>query len=211
MTESRKYSIGEEFANALTHLLAALISAYGIVLLAANSKTTLQALSCAIFGITLFLLFQSSVFYHAVVNETVKKIFQKIDHSAIYMLIAGTYTPVLMLTVKFPRSIAMVAIIWGLALIGVIFSCISLKSKRLSTLLYLLMGWLSIFFVYNVWVTSHLSVWLMLGGGLFYSLGCVFYLMKSRYMHSIWHLFVIAGALTHYFAIIELLKAVNGV
>jgi len=84
-----------------------------------------------------------------------------------------------------------------------------LKSKRLSTILYLLMGWLSVFFIYNLWMASHLSVWLLLGGGLFYSLGCAFYMMKIRYMHSVWHLFVIGGAVMHYFAIIELLRSIN--
>lgn len=209
MTETRKYSTGEEIANAFTHLLAALISIYGIVMLVTNSTNTLQAVSTSIFGATLFLLFQSSVFYHATINETAKKIFQKIDHSAIYLLIAGTYTPALLFTVKFPLSVALLIGIWCLAVTGIVFSCIKIGSKRLSTMIYLLMGWLSIFFVYNVWMTSHLSVWLMLGGGLFYSIGCAFYLMKSRYMHSVWHLFVIAGAVMHYFAIMELLKAVN--
>ena len=209
MTQSRKYSTGEEIANTFTHSLGALLSIYGIVMFAASSKNMLQAASTAIFGATLFLLFQSSAFYHAATNEKAKKVFQKIDHSAIYMLIAGTYTPVLLLTVKFPLSLALVATIWGLAFAGIIFSCITIKSKHFSTAVYLIMGWLSVFFIYNVWITSHLSVWLMLGGGLFYSLGCAFYLMKIRYMHSIWHLFVIAGAAMHYFAIIELLKAVN--
>jgi len=207
--EQRKYTVREEFANAFTHLLAALMAVYGIVILVANSKNAVQTASTAIFGISLFLLFQSSFFYHAMTNEEVKRIFQKIDHSAIYMLIAGTYTPVLVLTVKFPFDIILVASVWALAIIGIVFSCITVKSKRLATALYLLMGWLSVFFIYNVWMASHLSVWLMLGGGLFYSLGCAFYLMKIRYMHSIWHLFVIAGAVTHFFAIMELLKAVN--
>lgn len=206
---SKQYTIGEEIANVLTHFVAALISIYGIIILVTNSKNILQVVSTAIFGITLFLLFQSSVFYHAITNETTKKIFQKIDHSAIYMLIAGTYTPALLLTVKTPLNFILVAIVWVLALVGIIFSCINIESKRMSAIIYLIMGWLSVFFVYNVWITSHLSVWLMLGGGLFYSLGCIFYLTKSRYMHSIWHLFVIGGAVMHFFAIMELLKAIN--
>lgn len=207
--ESRKYSVGEEFANTFTHSLGALMSIYGIVMLAVSSKNAVQATSTAIFGATLFLLFQSSACYHAMTNETAKKVFQKIDHSAIYLLIAGTFTPVLLLTVSFPHSIALLAMIWYLAIMGVVFSCMTLKSKYLSTGLYLLMGWLSVFLFYNMWTASHLSLWLMLAGGLFYSLGCVFYLVKIRYMHSIWHLFVLGGAVMHYFAIMELLKAVN--
>ena len=176
---------------------------------AANSKSTMQVASTEVFGATLLLLFMSSVFYHSSTNEKTLRFFQTIDHSAIYMLIAGTYTPVLLLTVKFPLSLALVSIIWGLAITGIVFSCTMLKSKRLSTILYLLMGWLSVFFIYNLWMASHLSVWLLLGGGLFYSLGCAFYMMKIRYMHSVWHLFVIGGAVMHYFAIIELLRSIN--
>jgi len=207
--ESKKYTIGEEIANASTHFLAALISIYGIIILALNCKNPVQTFSTVIFGGTLFLLFQSSGFYHAIANETVKKVFQKIDHSAIYLLIAGTYTPALLLTVKSSLSIVMFAIIWVLAITGVVFCFKSHKSKRLATTLYLAMGWLSVFFVYNIWITSHLVVWLMLCGGLFYSVGCIFYLMKSRYMHSVWHLFVIAGAVMHYLAIMKLLLISN--
>lgn len=209
MTDRRKYTVGEEFANTFTHSLGALMSIYGIVMLAVASKNAMQAASTAIFGASLFLLFQSSACYHAMTNEKAKKVFQKIDHSAIYLLIAGTFTPVLLLTVKFPLSIALLAMIWYLAITGVVFSCITLKSKSLSAGLYLLMGWLSVFLVYNVWTTSHLALWFMIAGGLFYSLGCTFYLMKIKYMHSIWHLFVLGGAVMHYFAIMALLKAVN--
>ena len=209
MTDTKKYTLGEEIANTLIHFLAALTAIYGIVILVTNSKNAIQQVSTSIFGATLFLLFISSALYHATANEAVKKIFQKIDHSAIYILIAGTYTPALLLTVKFPLSVILLAIIWGLALVGIGFSCTILKSKKLSTAIYLVMGWLAVFFFYNVWLTSHLTVWLMLAGGLFYSLGCAFYLMKVRYMHAIWHVFVICGAVTHYFAILELLKAVN--
>lgn len=206
---SKKYTNMEEATHTFTHFLAALTSIYGIVILIENSKTITQAISTAIFGGTLFLLFISSSCYHATTNESLKNIFQKIDHSAIYMLIAGTYTPALILTVKSPLSFILVAMVWGIAITGIMLSCVKLKSKRLSTILYLIMGWLSVFFVYNVWLTSPLSVWLMLGGGIFYSLGCAFYLMKSRYMHFVWHLFVIGGAVMHFFAIMELLKAIN--
>ncbi len=209
MAELKKYSNGEEFANTFTHSLGALMSIYAIVMLVVSSKNAVQAASTAIFGATLFLLFQSSACYHAMTNETAKKVFQKIDHSAIYLLIAGTFTPVLLLTVKFPLCIALLAIIWYLAIMGIIFSCVAHKSKYLSTGLYLLMSWLSIFLFYNVWVASHLAAGLMLGGGVLYSLGCAVYLMKSRYMHSIWHLFVIAGAIMHYLGIMHLLKVIN--
>lgn len=209
MINSRKYTRGENLANSLTHLLGVFLSIYGIAVLEANSKTAAQSTATGIFGATLFLMFLSSVIYHSAENEKIMKFFQKIDHSAIYILIAGTYTPGLVFTVKFPLSVIMLCIIWALAIIGILFTCISLKPKHLSTSLYLLMGWISLIFFNNVWTTSHLAIWLLLSGGVFYSIGCVFYLTKFRYTHFIWHLFVIAGATMHYFAILELLKIIN--
>lgn len=207
MTGQCRYTPAEEFANAFTHSLGALFAIYAIVMFAVSSRTPVETASTAIFGATLFILFQSSAFYHAMTNEKAKKVFRKIDHSAIFMLIAGTYTPILLLVVPHPMSIALLAMIWYLAIIGIVFSCLTLKFKYLSTGLYLLMGWLSIFLIWMIWNnSSHLVVWYLLGGGAFYSFGCVFYLLKCKFMHSIWHLFVIGGAVTHYFAIMELLK-----
>lgn len=207
MSELTRYTKGEEFVNASTHAIGALLSIYGIVMLAAASRNALEASSTAIFGATLFILFQSSTLYHAMVNETAKRVFRKIDHSAIFLLIAGTYTPILLLVLPFPHSIAILAMIWYIALSGIIYSCITLKFKYLSTVLYLMMGWLMIFLIYKIWNTkSHQVVWLLLGGGAVYSLGSAFYLIKKKYMHSIWHIFVILGAVLHYFAILELLK-----
>lgn len=207
MSEIVRYTKAEEFLNASTHAFGALLSIYGIVMLAVASRNALEASTTAIFGATLFILFQSSTLYHAMVNETAKKIFRKIDHSAIYMLIAGTYTPILLLVLPFPHSIAILAMIWYLAISGIIYSCITMKFKYLSTILYLSMGWLMIFLIYKIWNTkSHEIVWLLLGGGAVYSFGSVFYLMKRKFMHSIWHVFVILGAVLHYFAIMELLK-----
>lgn len=209
MKDLREYSIGERLAHVFTHLLGALISIYGIMILEEHSKNTVQALSTAIFGGTLVFLFLSSSIYHSIINEKARKFFRKIDHSAIYILIAGTYTPALLLIIKFPLDIIMLSIIWFLAIFGVVSCCIKIESKAISTALYLFMGWISIFFIYNAWLVSPLTVWFMLAGGIIYSIGCVFYLMRTPYTHFIWHLFVLAGAAMQYFAIIELLKAVN--
>ena len=179
-------------------------------MLAVASHNAMEASSTAIFGATLFILFQSSALYHAMVNETAKKVFRKIDHSAIFMLIAGTYTPILLLVVPFPLSVALLAMTWYLAITGIIYSCLTLKFKYLSTGLYLVMGWLSLFLFWSIWNNaSHLAVWYLLLGGLFYSAGCIFYLSKQKFMHTIWHIFVIAGAMAHYFSIMEILKTVN--
>ena len=206
----RKYTTAEEFTNAFTHSIGALLSIYAIVMLAVSSHNAMEAASTAIYGATLFILFQSSTLYHAMVNETAKKVFRKIDHSAIFMLLAGTYTPILLLVVPFPLSVALLAMTWYLAITGIVYSCLTLKFKYLSTGLYLVMGWLSLFLFYSIWTNaSHFAVWLLLLGGLFYSAGCIFYLIKKKFMHSIWHLFVIAGAAAHYFSIMEILKTVK--
>ncbi len=208
--EEFKYTPKEEFMNAFTHAMGALFSIYAIVMLAVSSATPVEAASTSIFGATLFLLFQSSTLYHAMVNETAKKVFREIDHSAIYLLIAGTYTPILLLTVKFPLSVALMAMTWYLAISGIIYSCLTLKFKHLSTGLYLVMGWLSVFLAVTIWNNaSHLALWYLLAGGLVYSLGCVFYLSKKRYTHCIWHLFVFIGAILHYLCIMEVLRAVK--
>ena len=210
MSTERKYTPIEEFLNAFTHSIGALFSIYAIVMLAVSSHSAIEASSTAIFGATLFILFQSSALYHAMVNETAKKVFRKIDHSAIFMLIAGTYTPILLLVVDFPLSVALLAMTWYIAITGIVYSCLTLKFKYLSTGLYLVMGWLSLFLFYAIWNNaSHLAVWYLLAGGLFYSSGCVFYLSKRKYMHSIWHIFVILGAILHYMCIMEVLKVVN--
>lgn len=208
MAEAVKYTKFEEFLNAFTHAIGALLSIYGIVMLACSSRNALEASSTAIFGATLFILFQSSTLYHAMVNETAKAVFRKIDHSAIFLLIAGTYTPILLIVLPFPHSVAVMSMIWYLAITGIVYSCMTLKFKYLSTALYLIMGWLLIFLFYRIWITtSHTVVWLLLGGGIVYSIGSIFYMIKKRYMHSIWHIFVILGAVLHYFAIMALIKA----
>lgn len=208
MSEAAKYTQGEEFVNAFTHAIGALLSIYGIVMLACSSRNALEASSTAIFGATLFILFQASTLYHAMVNETAKAVFRKIDHSSIFLLIAGTYTPILLMVLPFPHSVAVMCMVWYLAITGIVYSCITLKFKYLSTALYLFMGWLVIFLVYRMWIMyPHSVVWLLLVGGLAYTAGSVFYLSKKRYMHSIWHLFVLAGAILHYFAIMQMIKA----
>lgn len=207
MEETKNYTQAEEFANAFTHSIGAMFAIYAIVMLAVNSKTPLQAATTAIYGAMMFILFQSSTCYHAITNEKAKKVFRKIDHSAIYLMIAGTYTPILMIVMNFPTSVALMAMTWYLAITGIVFSCITLKFKYLSTGLYLLMGWLSVFYAYNLWIKCpHIVIWLLFGGGLCFTLGSIFYLSKKKFMHTIWHLCVLMGAVMHYFCILELLK-----
>ncbi|MBE7706379.1 MAG: hemolysin III family protein [Cyanobacteria bacterium SIG30] len=202
----KRYTEGEEFLNAFSHGLGALFAIYAIVMLVVNANTPMEITTTAIYGSMLFLAFQASTCYHAMVNDIAKKVFRKIDHSAIYLLIAGTYTPILMLAVEFPYNIVYLAMIWYLAITGIVFSCLTLKFKHLSTGLYIAMGWLSVFLFYTLWTkTSHMVIIYLLLGGVFFTVGSYFYLRKRKYYHTIWHLFVLSGAISHYLAIHELL------
>ena len=206
---ARKYTQHEQIANALTHLLGVILSVIGIFILIMNSKNVVQASAGVIFGASLILLFMSSVFYHSVTKDETIIFFQKFDHSAIYLLIAGTYTPGLVFTLKFPHDVFWLSAIWILAVVGIIFIWVGQKSKVLRTVLYLLMGWVSLVFIKDIWATNPMTVWLMLAGGVAYSAGCGFYLSKFKFTHSIWHLFVLAGATLHYLAMLDLLKTIN--
>lgn len=202
----KKYTPAEEFVNAFTHAAGAMFAIYAIVMLAYKSKTPVQACTTAIYGAMLFILFQASTCYHAMTNDTAKKVFRKIDHSAIYMLIAGTYTPMLMLVLEMPYSVICMSLVWYLAILGIVFSCLTLKFKYLSTALYVVMGWMSVFLFYFFWTKGLQQTLLFLFlGGLTYTFGSVFYLVKKKFFHGIWHLFVLAGAVLHYCAIMSLL------
>lgn len=195
----------EEFLNSFSHAIGALFAIYAIVMLAVNSSTPVEKATTAIYGSMLFILFQASTCYHAIIGETAKKVFRKIDHSAIFLLIAGTYTPILMLVVPFPNSVALMAMAWYIAITGIVFSCITLKFKHLSTGLYLLMSWLVVFLVVPLWEKSPMSVVYLLSGGALFTLGSYFYMKEKKYMHFVWHLFVLGGAVMHYFAVINLI------
>ena len=204
--EEKKYTQGEEFLNAFSHAFGALFAIYAMVMLAYKSSTSMQSATTAIYSAMLFISFESSTCYHAMRNETAKKVFRRIDHSAIYLLIAGTYTPMLMLVLEIPYSIIFLVMIWYLALTGVVFSCLTLKFKRLSTGLYVLMGWLSVFLLYILWSKGlRASMLYLIAGGLVYTAGSYFYLSKRKYFHGIWHFFVLFGAILHYMAIVALL------
>lgn len=205
-TEEVRYTAGEEFLNAFSHAFGALFAIYAIVMLAVKSNSAVESCTTAIYGAMLFILFQSSTCYHAMTNETAKKVFRKIDHSAIYLLIAGTYTPILMLVVDFPYSVVCLAMVWYLAVSGIVFSCITLKFKSLSTALYLLMGWLSIFLFWILFSKGFIQALLFLiFGGLFYTIGSYFYMKKRKFYHGIWHFFVLFGAICHYVSVYSLL------
>ncbi|MET3558291.1 hemolysin III [Streptococcus rupicaprae] len=186
-----------EVWNAITHGLAALLSLIGLVALLWEASSVKQIVAYSIYGTSLFLLFFCSTMYHSLSFTRARGIFQKLDHSAIYLLIAGTYTPYLLLAIADTRAYILLALIWLLAVAGIVFELLAIgKFPRLSTYLYLGLGWLSLLIIWPLIQMAGWPVfWLLLAGGVTYSLGTIFYKQKHiDWMHVIWHLFVMGGA-----------------
>ena len=199
-------TLGEEIANSITHGLGALLSVCGLVLLllaAITNGSALHITAVAVFGTTLILLYLASTLYHALTPPRAKRVFQILDHSAIYLLIAGTYTPFTLITLHGAWGWWLFAFIWALAVLGVVFKSIWIdRYGALSTAVYVLMGWCAIVAIRPLLrgLPWDGFLWL-LGGGLCYTAGVIFYASKRRYAHAIWHLFVLGGSACHYWAI----------
>lgn len=197
----------EEFWNALTHGAGAVLALIALVFLVVNASlngSAIDILSAAVFGTSLVLLYLASTFYHATKNRRKKFHLRKADHLCIYLLIAGTYTPVTLVGMKGAWGWAVFGIIWGLVLLGFIFKFSRLrKSEKLSLSLYALMGWLIIIALKPLVESLSVGALVMMGlGGLFYTVGIFFYVKdKIPYNHAIWHLFVLAGSAFHFFGI----------
>jgi len=198
-----------EIANSVTHGLGILLSIAALssmVTVASLHGTARHIVGAAIFGTALVLLYTMSTLYHALRGPGIKKLFKILDHSAIYVLIAGTYTPFCLSTLKGPWGWSLFGVIWGLAALGITFKAVFSAGRfpQLSTAVYLGMGWLVMVAARPLWV--HLPrpgmYWLM-AGGLCYSLGVVFYVAKNlKFHHAIWHLFVLGGSLCHVAAVL---------
>lgn len=203
--QTQAYDLSEEIASAISHGLATLLSVAGLTLLVTLAwlqSDTLKVISFAVYGTSLTLLFSASTLYHALLNEKAKKIFKLLDHCAIYLLIAGTYTPLMAITLADDIGMLMLAIIWGIALLGVIFKIkFGNKYKKLSLATYLGMGFISLTIINKLDAQLNIGGLLLLAsGGLIYALGTIFYVQKSKkYSHAIWHIFVLIAAICHFF------------
>jgi hemolysin III len=197
----------EELFNALTHGLGATAALAGgavLITLAALFGDGFQLIASIVFGITLLLLYVASTLYHAIQHPVVKGRLKVFDHCAIYLLIAGTYTPFTLIGLRGPLGWTLFGVIWGLAVFGVIFKLFYTgRFERLSTLVYIAMGWLIMIAAKPT--MQALDGWTfgwLLAGGVFYTLGTFFYHRPSmRYSHAIWHMFVIGGSVCHYIAV----------
>ncbi|WP_394146371.1 PAQR family membrane homeostasis protein TrhA [Vibrio atypicus] len=207
-SEASQYSVKEEIANTATHALGMLLGVVGLVLLLVKSveqnADTMTLASMAIYGSSMIVLFLASTLYHAIPNPRAKRALKTFDHCAIYLLIAGSYTPFLLVSLRTPLAVGLMVVIWSIALVGIIMKLAFVyRFKKLSLVTYLLMGWLSLIVIYQLAMNLEMGGLVLLGiGGLIYSLGVVFYVAKRiPYNHAIWHGFVLAGCACHFFAI----------
>jgi hemolysin III len=209
MSRHRAWTFGEELAHSVTHgagLVAALAGLVVLVVLAVRGGDPWRVVACSVYAATLVLLYLASTLYHALSATRVRGLFQIFDHSAIFLLIAGTYTPFALVNLRGPWGWTLFGIVWGLAAAGVTFKAIfGARWPIVSTVIYLAMGWTVVI------AAKPLSAVLPIGGmawlaagGLAYTGGVVFYAWERlRYSHAIWHLFVVAGSVFHYIAVLQ--------
>lgn len=197
--------------NSMSHLIGVVLSLAGLIILLVRSVqigSIVHLLAALVFGISLLLLYSASMIYHWVISSTeVIRALRKIDHCMIYVLIAGTYTPVCLLTLQGKLGIGLLIAIWSLAILGIVLKLVWFDAPRwLYTGFYLLLGWLAVFFIYPISLAlPGIGVFLLVLGGLFYTTGSVFYALKPERLrlwklgfHEVFHVFILAGSITHY-------------
>ncbi|MCK5862381.1 MAG: hemolysin III family protein [Candidatus Hydrogenedentes bacterium] len=213
-TAEKHYSFLEEIANSITHGIGAVLSVVGLIWLivrAIHGGDIFSIVSVIIFGTSLFLLYLASTLYHAIPCQGAKRIFRKFDHCAIYWLIAGTYTPFLLVSMRGTLGWTLLGVVWGIACVGTAFKLFFVgRFDKLSTAMYVVMGWLILVVLKPAltYVPGE-ALLLMLIGGLTYTFGVYFYVNnRIPYNHAIWHCFVMVGSTVHFFAIIFYILAV---
>lgn len=204
----RSPSLGEEIANSVSHgvgLVAALVAAPFLVLAAARRGGAAGTVGATVFAGAVVLLYLASTLYHALPRHKARRMFRVIDHSAIFLVIAGTYTPFTLGVLRGTWGWTLLGLVWSLAVLGVTLKTVGgIRYPRLSTTLYLGMGWLALIAIRPLWLRIPVSGWLWLvAGGLAYTAGVAFYAAdRVRYGHFVWHLFVLIGTVCHFFAVL---------
>ena len=209
--QPRQYTLAEDLFNSISHGIGAGLSVAAIVLLilravkyAPAGEIPLYITSFTIFGVSMFLLYLMSTLYHALTPYGVRKVFSILNHTSIYLLIAGTYTPFALTTIEGVAGWVVFGIIWGFAALGIIlYSVFGARMRNVSAATYIIMGWL-IVFAFNPIVAKlpRISLAMLIAGGVAYTVGCVFYFLKKyKWSHSIFHLFVVVGSVMHFFSI----------
>lgn len=208
MSKKRKYSLGEEIFNSVSHGIGAALSIAGTVILIVISALNTNAwgiVSSCIYGASLIILYTMSTLYHSFTNEKAKGFFRIMDHNTIFLLIAGTYTPITLYFLGGAVGWILFGIVWGAAVFGIVMNSINLEKARIPSIFcYVAMGWVIIFAIKPLIASMpKISLVFLVFGGVLYTLGIIFYAIKRvKYFHSVWHLFTIAGSVFHYFAIL---------
>ena len=211
MSNTHIFSKGEEIANAVIHGIGVALSIAALVILIVVSSlygSAWHVVSFTLFGATMVLLYTCSTLVHSFPLGKAKDVFEILDHSSIYFFIAGTYTPFLFIAVGGPLGWTLFGVVWGLAIVGTAFKVFFVKRfLHMSTFLYILLGWMIVF----AWgpLTANVpetGIILLVIGGVLYTVGAVFYVWRGfNYHHAIWHLFVLAGSIMHFFSVLTLL------
>jgi hemolysin III len=203
----------EEIANAITHGIGSILAITALVILivfSALQGTASHVVGFTIFGVTMVILYTASTLYHSLTHAKAKDLFRKFDHMSIFLLIAGTYTPFCLAALPGWIGWTIFGIVWGCAVLGIVMKAFYTgKKEKLSTFLYVMMGWVIIPAIKPLYDSVSLTVFILLIlGGVFYTMGTYFFLKdKKQYYHSIWHLFVLAGSVFHFFSVINLLNS----
>ena len=204
---SQSYKLGDILANAITHGVGAGLAIAGAVcLIVASTRGSARLIvSCSVYAATLILVYLCSTLYHSLVRTRARHVFHVLDHSSIYLLIAGTYTPFTLISLHGALGWTLFAIVWSLAVAGVVFKSIAVGRFAIaSAVIYLFMGWFILFAARPLLqaITWHGMAWIA-AGGLAYTFGIIFFALDSRrYFHALWHVFVLAGSIAHYFAVL---------
>lgn len=206
---NKRYTIGEEIFNSVTHGVGVLIAiAFMVLLIIKSQGNTPLIIANIIYGVSLMLMFLSSTLYHAITNTKAKQVLRYFDHSAIFICIAGTFTPIIVRVLQGAQRVGFLVAIWLIALIGIILKITIFKKnlqekyKKQSLILYVVMGWMSVLLMKKViQISGILSFILILSGGVLYSIGVYFYAKKRKYFHSIWHIFIILASVAQFFGI----------
>lgn len=207
-----KYSATEERINVITHAFGAILSvvaALSMLIISIKDFTAVRLIGSLVFGVSLIYLYTNSTLYHNEQNPIKRITRQKLDHSSINVLIAGSNTFFLVTGLHSNLGYILCAVNWGLSIISMVLNAINVKKFRAPTMvIYILTGWLSIFFAHIILTAIGSAFWVLLAGGLFYTFGLIFYAIKKPYMHAVWHFFVLGGSISHIVAAFMILATV---
>jgi hemolysin III len=203
------YRLSDMIAGAVTHNIGRLLAVIGTIVLFVKAERIHNATvtaSALIFGLSMIFSYSASTLYHALARTKARHVFHILDHCMIYLLIAGTYTPLVLVTIGGKLGWTIFVIVWALAICGIVYKSLAIdKHNVASAVLYLAMGWLIVFFIVPLWhALPPTAILLLIAGGVSYTVGMIFFAFDDiRYFHSIWHLFVLGGSIFHFFLILQ--------